>query len=439
MIYNGRVFKLGDGFVHELFAVVIFVIAYALIVTEKINRTIVALLAAVIMVFFGVFSDPTQIFGEYIDFNTIFLLMGMMIFVSIIKKSGIFEYLGTIALNLSKGSLLRLYIYLTTIVALVSSVLDNVTTILVIVPITLAVCDTIEVDPTPFVLGEIFSSNIGGASSLIGDPPNIMIGSAGDLSFTDFLVNLGPVLLIIFVVSNAMLIFLFRKTLFQKKKDINSFHMGNPLKHNKRNFMISVYLLIITVVLFVLQEAIHVPSSMIAILAAMLAALLIKPTDIEKSFSKIEWTTLLFFVGLFIMVGGLEETGVLDQLANLMLTLSKGSFKTSEMLFLNVSGFASAFVDNIPYTATMIPIVESMQEINPVVYANLNPIWWALSLGACLGGNGTAIGASANVVGLAILKKSSNKPLKFIKFMGYGMLVLVVSLLIASAYLLIFF
>ncbi len=424
---------------HELFAIIVFIAAYAMIVTEKINRTIIALLGAVAMVFLGVFSEPAQIFSEYIDFNTIFLLMGMMIFVSIIKKSGIFEYLGTVALKLSKGSILRLYIYLTAIVAVVSAVLDNVTTILVIVPITLAVCDSIEVDPTPFVLGEIFSSNIGGASSLIGDPPNIMIGSAANLSFMDFIVNLGPVLIIIFLVSNALLILLFKKTLVQEKKNLDAVNMGDPLKNNRKNFNISVFLLIITIILFILQEVIRVPSSMIAILAAMLAAILIKPTNIEKSFSKIEWATLLFFVGLFIMVGGLEETGVLDQLANFMLTLSKGSFTTSKLLFLNVSGFASAFVDNIPYTATMIPIVESMKEFNPVLYGNLDPIWWALSLGACLGGNGTAIGASANVVGLAILKKSSAKPLKFVKFMLYGMLILVVSLLISSVYLLLFF
>ncbi|RKX42579.1 MAG: citrate transporter [Thermotogae bacterium] len=421
-----------------LLSLIIFVTAYAFLVTEKIHRTIVALLGATAMVVFGIFNDLTKIYTEYIDFNTIFLLIGMMTFVSVIKKSGLFEFLGLEALKLSKGSVLKLYVYFMTIVALSSAVLDNVTTILVILPITLAVSDTAGVNPVPFVLGEIFASNIGGAATLIGDPPNIMIGSAADLHFIDFVVNLGPVLLVIFGLVNLFLIFVFRKTL-TKKIDSELLLQTESAITNKKHFYISIALLCIAVVLFILQKSLGIESSFIALMIASIAMLLIRPKEVEKTLEEIEWSTILFFVGLFIMVGALEETGFLEYLAKHILALSRGSFQLAKVFVVNVSGFASAFVDNIPYTATMIPVIESMQKLDPQTFGNLEPMWWALSLGACLGGNGTAIGASANVIGLALLKKYYNKQISFLQFFKYGIVVLFISLAVSTAFLVFFF
>ena len=415
----------------------IFLIAYAFLATEKVHRTLIALFGAVFMVFLGIFHDPTSIYSEYIDFNTIFLLIGMMTFVNVIKKSGIFEFLGLEALKLSKGNMLKLYIYFVIIVALTSAVLDNVTTILVMLPITLAVADTTGIDPIPFVLGEIFASNIGGAATLIGDPPNIMIGSAAKLHFSDFVLNIGPVLLFIFVSVNLFLILVFKKTLVKKVDNSLLTQSGNPIT-NKRHFYISIVLLFITVVLFVFQESLGFESSFIALMIASVSMLSMRAKEVEKTLEEVEWSTILFFVGLFIMVGALEETGFLEYLAGHILALSHGSYQLAKVFVVNISGFASAFIDNIPYTATMIPVIESMQKLNPNVFGNLEPMWWSLSLGACLGGNGTAIGASANVIGLALLKRYYGKEISFIQFFKYGIIVLLISLAISTIFLLFF-
>ncbi len=387
--------------------------------------------------FSGIFHEPAAVFKEYVDFNTIFLLFGMMVFVGVLKETGIFEYVGIKALMLSKGNLLRLYFYLTTLTALTSAVLDNVTTVIVIIPITLAVADATRTDPVPFVLGEIFSSNIGGTATLVGDPPNIMIGSAAGFSFMDFVVNLGPVVLAIFLVVNSVIALVFRKQINKKVPAEKLEHLGIPIS-NPASFKIAVFLIGIVVGLFIFQEFLPVETSFIAILAASLALLLLNRHKVDESLSKVEWGTIIFFFGLFIVVGGLEETGFLEILARQIVSLAKGSIQTAELLILNISGFASAFVDNIPYTATLIPTIESLNKIDPVAYSNLDPLWWALSLGACLGGNGTSVGASANVVGLAILKQYYGKEISFIQFLRYGMLVLLISLFLSSLYLLLF-
>ncbi|WP_268766431.1 ArsB/NhaD family transporter [Kosmotoga arenicorallina] len=315
--------------------------------------------------------------------------------------------------------------------------MDNVTTILVMLPITLAVADTTGIDPIPFIFGEIFASNIGGAATLIGDPPNIMIGSAAKLHFSDFVLNLGPVLFVIFITVNFFLVLAFRKTLTKKVDSVLLKQSGSPIT-NRRHFYISIILIIITIILFIFQETLGFESSFIALMIASVSLLSMRPKEVEKTLEEVEWSTILFFVGLFIMVGALEETGFLEYLAGHILALSRGSFQLAKVFVVNISGFASAFVDNIPYTATMIPVIESMQKLNPDVFGNLEPMWWSLSLGACLGGNGTAIGASANVIGLALLKKYYGKEISFIEFFKYGMVVLLISLIISTAFLLFF-
>ncbi|RKX46291.1 MAG: citrate transporter [Thermotogae bacterium] len=422
----------------EMFlASIVFFVTYILLATDRLHRTLIVLLGASFLMFSGIFHEPAAVFKEYVDFNTIFLLFGMMVFVGVLKETGIFEYVGIKALMLSKGNLLRLYFYLTTLTALTSAVLDNVTTVIVIIPITLAVADATRTDPVPFVLGEIFSSNIGGTATLVGDPPNIMIGSAAGFSFMDFVVNLGPVVLAIFLVVNSVIALVFRKQINKKVPAEKLEHLGIPIS-NPASFKIAVFLIGIVVGLFIFQEFLPVETSFIAILAASLALLLLNRHKVDESLSKVEWGTIIFFFGLFIVVGGLEETGFLEILARQIVSLAKGSIQTAELLILNISGFASAFVDNIPYTATLIPTIESLNKIDPVAYSNLDPLWWALSLGACLGGNGTSVGASANVVGLAILKQYYGKEISFIQFLRYGMLVLLISLFLSSLYLLLF-
>ncbi|MCD6253186.1 MAG: ArsB/NhaD family transporter [Thermotogae bacterium] len=416
---------------------IVFLVTYVLLATDKLHRTLVVLLGASFLMFSGIFHEPAAIFKEYVDFNTIFLLFGMMVFVGVLKETGIFEYVGIKALMLSKGNLLRLYFYLTTLTALTSAVLDNVTTVMVIIPITLAVADATRTDPVPFVLGEIFSSNIGGTATLVGDPPNIMIGSAAGFSFMDFVVHLGPVVLAIFLVVNSVIALVFRKQINKKVPAEKLEHLGIPIS-NPASFKVAVFLVGIVVGLFVFQEFLPVETSFIAILAASLALLLLNRHKVDESLSKVEWGTIIFFFGLFIVVGGLEETGVLEMLARQIVSLAKGSIQAAELLILNISGFASAFVDNIPYTATLIPTIESLNKIDPVAYSNLDPLWWALSLGACLGGNGTSVGASANVVGLAILRQYYGKEISFTRFLRYGMLVLLISLFLSSLYLLLF-
>ena len=418
-------------------ASIVFFVTYILLATDRLHRTLIVLLGASFLMFSGIFHEPAAVFKEYVDFNTIFLLFGMMVFVGVLKETGIFEYVGIKALMLSKGNLLRLYFYLTTLTALTSAVLDNVTTVIVIIPITLAVADATRTDPVPFVLGEIFSSNIGGTATLVGDPPNIMIGSAAGFSFMDFVVNLGPVVLAIFLVVNSVIALVFRKQINKKVPAEKLEHLGIPIS-NPASFKIAVFLIGIVVGLFIFQEFLPVETSFIAILAASLALLLLNRHKVDESLSKVEWGTIIFFFGLFIVVGGLEETGFLEILARQIVSLAKGSIQTAELLILNISGFASAFVDNIPYTATLIPTIESLNKIDPVAYSNLDPLWWALSLGACLGGNGTSVGASANVVGLAILKQYYGKEISFIQFLRYGMLVLLISLFLSSLYLLLF-
>ncbi|HCZ06367.1 MAG TPA: citrate transporter [Thermotogae bacterium] len=418
-----------------LLATAVFLVTYIMLATDKIHRTLVVLLGASFLMFSGIFQRPAEVFKEYVDFNTIFLLFGMMVFVTVLKETGIFEYIGIKALMLSKGNMLRLYFYLTALTALTSSVLDNVTTILVIVPITLAVADATRSDPIPFVLGEIFSSNIGGTATLVGDPPNIMIGSAAGFSFMDYVVNLGPAVLMIFLAVNLTIAFVFRKHV-RKKVLIEELEKIETPVSNPVKFRIAIILIAMVVGLFMFQEFLPVETSFIAILSASIAMLLLDRERVEEVLSRIEWSTIIFFFGLFIVVGGLEETGVLESLARQLVAFAEGSVKATELLILNASGLASAFVDNIPYTATLIPVVESLKKIDPITYANLDPIWWALSLGACLGGNGTSVGASANVVGLAILKRYYGKEVSFTKFLGYGMLVLAISLLISSMYVL---
>ncbi len=421
-------------FNHLFIALLIFIITYAIIVSEKINRTSIALFGATMLLFTKVITQETAI--EKIDFNTIGLLIGMMIIVNILRRTGIFGYLAIKAAKAVNGEPWKIIVVFSIFTAISSALLDNVTTILLIVPITLVITDTLESNPIPFVLPLILVSNIGGTATLIGDPPNIMIGSATGLGFVDFIVNLAPVIIVIFTV----VIFFFRLKLKnslsiseEKRADILAMDENLALK-DITLLKKSGVVLFLTIVGFIMHQYFDFESATVALIGAALL-LLVSKVDPEEVFLEIEWPTIFFFTALFILVGGLEAVGVIDFLAEKMLDITNGNIFWMVILVLWGSAIASAFLDNIPFVATMIPLIKSMEAMSTF---SITPLWWALALGACLGGNGTLVGASANVIVSGMLEKHGNK-LSFFKYMKVGFPIMIVSIMISTVYLIIFF
>ncbi|KAF2955052.1 ArsB/NhaD family transporter [Marinitoga sp. 38H-ov] len=412
-----------------------FLFSYTLLITEKINRTIVAILGATIMMILGIFENHIEAIKDYVDVNTIYLLMGMMIFVSVIRKKGLFEYLGIVTLKVFNKNGYVLFFGLTFIVAVLSSIIDNVTTVLVFIPITLAITDSLDVDPIPFVLGEILASNIGGTATIIGDPPNIMIASAAGLNFTEFFSVNGAISFINLFSMQMITIILFNKKLKFKinKEKVKSFDPKSAIK-NKLGFYISWVLLILTLLLFVFQHQLEMESSTIALFIGFLALLILDRNEVEEILKEVEWGTILFFFGLFIMTGGLVQTGILKDFTHILVNIAGNSMRSFAMMLITISGVISGFVDNIPFTATLIPVIKNLQHINPETFSNLKPLWYSLSLGACLGGNLTPIGASANIIALAMLKQFKNKEIKFIEFFKYASIIVLVNIILSTIY-----
>ncbi len=422
------------GLNNVLMVVLIFVTTYIIIISEKINRTSIALFGAVLLMIFNIMNQEEAI--NHIDFNTIGLLIGMMIIVNIMKRSGIFTYVAIRAAKMAKGDPWKIIVVFSIITALFSALLDNVTTILLVVPVTLVITDTLEMNPTPFLIPMVLFANIGGTATLIGDPPNIMIGSATGLGFTDFLFNLGPVVLVIFIATILILKHTGGNdfnTAEEKKKKIMAFDENLAIK----DFVLlkkSLFVLAMTIIGFMLHQSLGYESATIALLGASLL-LVISQIDPEEVLLEIEWPTIFFFVALFILVGGLQEVGVIDFLALKLLAVTNGNLFATTMFILWGSAIASAFLDNIPFVATMIPLIKSIAVIASL---NVTPLWWALALGACLGGNGTLIGASANVIVGGMLEKHGYK-LSFAKYMKTGFPIMLVSISISSVYLAVFY
>ncbi|AEX84534.1 citrate transporter [Marinitoga sp. 1135] len=419
----------------RIIALIIFLFSYTLLITEKVNRTIVAILGATIMMIFGIFDNHIEAIKNYVDVNTIYLLMGMMIFVSVIRKKGLFEYLGIVTLKIFKKNGFLLYFGLTFMVALMSAIIDNVTTVLVFIPITLAITDSLDVDPLPFIFGEIMASNIGGTATIIGDPPNIMIASAAGLNFTEFFLTNGPISFINLFTMQIITMIMFKKTLNFKidQEKVKSFDPHSAIG-NKKDFIISWFLLILTLLMFIFQHQLEMESSTIALFIGFLALLILDKDEVEEILKEVEWGTILFFFGLFIITGGLVETGILKDFTYFLAKIAGDSMRSFAMMLIGVSGTVSGVVDNIPFTATMIPVIKNLQNINPETFGNLNPLWYALSLGACLGGNFTPIGASANIIALAMLKQFKNEEISFINFFKYAALIVSVNLIISAIY-----
>ena len=406
-------------------AVTIFVIAYALIISEKVHRTIVGIFGAMLMIMLGILSQETAV--HHIDFNTLGLLMGMMIIVNITAETGLFNYLAIWAAQKVKAKPMKLLLAL--------ALLDNVTTVLLTVPVTFSITSQLKVDVKPFLMAQIMASNIGGTATLIGDPPNIMIGSAVGLSFVDFILNLAPIVVVIFGVTVFILEALYGKELHTTPELQEQVMKLKPERQISDAVLLKkcLFVLGLTMCLFVMHGALGLESATAAMFGAGLLLLLTftrNEEKIAKVLSKIEWTAIFFFAGLFILVGALVETGVIKMLAAEAMKITEGSVNATAILIIWMSAIASAFVDNIPFVATMIPLIKDMGAMG---ITNLDPLWWSLALGACLGGNGTLIGASANVV-VASLAAKHGEQISFIGFMKVAFPCMIISIVISTVY-----
>lgn len=404
----------------------ILVVSYLLIAWEKWPKVTVAMLGAAIMLILE--HSPAKVVFSHVDFGVIFLLVSMMIIVHITARSGVFKWIAYEMIKLTKGNPKLILLSIGTFTAFFSAFLDNVTTVVLILPVIYAISKKLEISPVPILITTILTSNIGGAATLIGDPPNIIIGSAAGLTFLDFIRELTFVILIIFITSMALLIFIFRKELNFTQDQINKIkEINNSGTIKDKKLMIrSIITLGLVTIGFILHDTIHVDAYIIALTGASFLMLFETPKQIIH---EVEWTTIFFFVGLFLIVGGFAEAGGIKFLANQILNLTGGDQKATTMLILWASGFFSAIVDNIPFTATMAPMIQELKTA-----MDIYPLWWALSLGACLGGNATIVGAAANVIIIEAAAASGHK-ISFMQFMKYGFIITMISLIISSAYL----
>lgn len=414
-------------------AVVIFVAAYALIISEKVHRNIFGIVGAMLMILCGILSQEVAI--HHIDFNTLGLLIGMMTIVNITAETGLFNFLAIWAAQRVKANPMKLLLALALLTAVCSALLDNVTTVLLTVPVTFSITSQLKVDVKPFLIAQILASNIGGTATLVGDPPNIMIGSAVGLSFMDFIIHLTLPAIIIFLVTVFLLEMIYGKSLHTTPELQEQVMKLNAAKQisNKPLMKKCLVVLALTMSLFVAHSALGLESATAALSGAGLLLLITFTRDeemIAKVLSKVEWTAIFFFAGLFILVGGLVETGVIKWLAEEGIKITHGSVEGTAILILWMSAIASAFVDNIPFVATMIPLIKDMGAMG---LSNLEPMWWSLALGACLGGNGTLIGASANVV-VASMAAQHGRQISFIGFMKIAFPLMILSIIISTAY-----
>ena len=413
----------------------IFLISYIFIIFEKLDRTLVAFIGASLMILTRVISQD-HAFG-HIDYNTIGLLIGMMIIVMIVKRTGLFEYLAIKVVKISKANPAKLLIFLALITGILSAILDNVTTILLIIPITFDIARDLDMSPVPFIIAEVFASNVGGTATLIGDPPNIMIGSSVDLKFIDFIKIDAPIAIPLLLLTTLIFALIYKKHLTTTKEAQEKILKKDERLaiKDKQLLVKSLIVLGLTFLGFILHGVLHYESATIAIAGAVLL-LSVSKVNPEKILHEVEWSTIIFFSGLFMLVGGLQEAGAIKLLAQWVLNVTNGNLLLTTMAILWVSAIASAFIDNIPFVATMIPMIKDMGELSGI---NLTPLWWALSLGACLGGNGTIIGASANVIAIAMAEERGHK-ITFKKYFKLAFPMTILTVLMATIYLyLIFF
>ena len=419
---------------NEIISIVIFLLVMVAIVSEKVHRAAASLAGAVILLVTHVLTVDSAI--EHVDVNTIGVLVGMMLFVAVVKNSGLFEYIALKSAKLTHGKPWAIMAVFAIITAALSAFLDNVTTVLLVGPMTLAITSILKVNPVPFLLTQILASNMGGTATLIGDPPNIMIGSEAGLGFADFILNTAPVIVIIMAASLLCFYLMFGRKL---KVSDDAMQAVMELDENRaikdKSLLIkSVVMIGLVVIGFMFHSSLGMESCTIALLAAVIM-MIVGKQDVEDVIMGVEWSTILFFIGLFVVVGGMEENGVIDQLATLLIGMTGGNMVLTMLIILWVSAIVSSFLDNIPFVATLIPMILAIQAESGM---DVTPLWWALSLGACLGGNGTLIGASANVV-LSGISNKNGYPITFMSYLKVGFPMMILSVAISMVYLLLRF
>lgn len=412
-------------------ALIIFIITFAFIITGKINKTIIALAGAVAMILFGMsFDFYTQEEALLsIDFNTIGLLMGMMVIVSVMKKTGLFSYIAIRTAKISRGSPWRLMFLMGIVTAFMSMALDNVTTIILVIPITILVCDILGISPLPPIMAEILLSNIGGVATLIGDPPNMMIASASGFVFKDFLIHLMPLVLVVILIGVLVLRVIFSAYFKTPPRNIDAVLKLDETRalRDKSTMVKSISALALVFILFFLQKELNLHHSFIAIIGAGITLLLVRP-NIDEILQDVKWSVLIFFCCLFIIVGGLENTGLLSLIAKRVAALASYNMVFAKLSLLWTSAFAASLIDRIPFTAAMIPIIKHIGHLG----IDVNPLWWVLALGVGFGGNGTPIGSIVGVVGLSLSEKTKS-PIDFKIWLRSGTIVMLASILFISA------
>ncbi len=414
-------------------AVAVFIVVILLIITERVHRTAAALAGAVVLVLAGVMSADTAL--SYIDFNTIGVLVGMMVFVAVVRQSGMFEYIAVKAAKLCHGNPWKIMVSFILITAVLSGLLDNVTTVLLVGPMSIAIARMLKIDPVPFLMAQVLASNVGGTATLIGDPPNIMIGSAAGLSFLDFLENTGIAVVFVLILEIVMMRIFYGKELCADGIDTSAVEKLNPSKSitNPALMKKALVVLVLVIIGFVFHDKLGLESSIVALTAAAVM-LIIGREDVDTAIRDVEWTTILFFMSLFVVVGGLTETGIINELASWIIDATNGHQMLTMLVLLWASALLSSILDNIPFVATLIPLILAMQADG----VDVTSFWWAISLGACLGGNGTQIGASANVV-LSDISTKHGYPITFKDFLRVGMPFMLLSIVISTVFLVVKF
>ena len=417
----------------DVIAGIIFIFMYMVIVSEKIHRTVAAMLGAVSMVLLGILSQETAL--HHVDFNTLGLLVGMMVLVGVTSHTGLFDYVAIKAAKVAKAEPKRILIYLALITAVFSAFLDNVTTVLLMVPVTFSITQKLHLKVMPFLLTQIIASNIGGTATLIGDPPNIMIGSAvKELTFVAFIDNLAPIAILNLILVILIMEVIYKKGLHTTPELQTELMAMNEKKSLKDHKLLKKSLFVLTLVIlgFFTHALTHIESSMIALAGGFLLLLLAGGSHhlVESSMKAVEWATIFFFIGLFIAVGGLIETGIIGSLAGKAVELTGGDVTATSLLVLWLSALVSAVLDNIPFVATMIPLIQNMGAMG---IDNLEPIWWSLALGACLGGNGTLVGASANLI-VAGMAAERGVKITFINYLKIGFPLMILTIITSTVY-----
>lgn len=417
----------------KLIAVAVFLVVILLIISERVHRTAAAMGGAVVLILTGVMSADKAL--SYIDFNTIGVLVGMMIFVAVVRQSGMFEYIAIRAAKAVHGDPWKIMVAFVLITAVLSGILDNVTTVLLVGPMSIAIARMLKVDPVPFLMGQILASNVGGTATLIGDPPNIMIGSAAHLSFLDFLENTGFTVLFILCVLILMMKIFYKNKIELDTVDTSEIEKLDPSKSITNRVLMkkAIVVLVLVIIGFIFHDKLGIESSVVALTAAAVM-LIIGREDVDHAIQDVEWTTILFFMSLFVVVGGLTETGIIKELASKLISATDGHPIVTMLVLLWASALLSSILDNIPFVATLIPLILAMQADG----MDVTSFWWAISLGACLGGNGTMIGASANVV-LSDISTKHGYPITFKSYLKVGMPFMLLSVAISTVFLVVKF